>query len=74
MTLSRMKLTTRAVDDGDQDALELQPDLHRVALDQAGRAADGLDREDAGQQRADDAADAVHAEGVEAVVVAERCA
>ena len=46
-----------------------------VGAIRAGRlavAADRLDGEHAGQDRADDAADAVHAEGVERVVVAQR--
>ena len=60
-------------DDRGDGALELDPDLAGIAVDEAGLAlaADRGDREDAGQDGADDAADAVHAEGVERVVVAE---
>src|SRR5947209_13128652 len=59
------------VDDHGDDADRLVHDLARVALDETRGAAVLLDREYAGQQRADDAADAVDAEAVERVVVAE---
>src|SRR5262249_19183670 len=69
------------VDEDDDDALDLVDHLHRVAFDQAGRAAVLLDREHAGEQRAagdragekraDGAADGVHAEGVERIIVAQ---
>src|SRR5262245_65795238 len=58
------------VDEDDDDALDLVDHLHRVAFDQAGGAAVLLDREHAGEQRADDAADGVHADGVERDIVA----
>src|SRR5215831_10074110 len=44
------------VDEDDDDALDLVDYLHRVAFDQAGGAAVLLDREHAGEQRADGAA------------------
>ena len=44
------------VDEDDDDAFDLVDYLHRVAFDQAGRAAVLLDREHAGEQRADAAA------------------
>ena len=53
-------------------AVGLDRKLGEVALEHAGRAADRLHREDARQERADDAADAVDAEHVEAVVVAKK--
>src|SRR5262244_2155303 len=59
------------VDEDDDDALDLVDHLHRVAFDQAGGAAVLLDREHAGEQRADGAADGVHAEGVERIIVAQ---
>ena len=62
----------RVIDDDRADADQLIDDLARVAFDQAGVAAVLVDREHAGQDRADDAADAVDAEAVERVVIAER--
>ena len=50
--------------DGEEDALALNPQLAGISFQHAGGAADGLDRENPGQQRADDAADAVDAEAV----------
>ncbi len=67
MTLRMMKLPTPLYDQRRGDGAELH---HEVRVG----AADVLDVEHAGQQRADDAADAVHAEGVERVVVAEHAA
>ena len=61
----------RVVDDDDADADELVDHLSGVALDQAGRAAIFADGEDAGQDGAGGAADRMHAEGVERVVIAE---
>src|SRR4029079_13578714 len=55
----------------DEDAVELVEHLHRIAIEQAGLAAICLDRKHAGEQRAHDAANSVHAEGVERVVVAQ---
>ena len=54
-----------------EHAVGLDRNLGEVALEQTGRAADRLDREHAGQESADDAADGVDAEDVEAVVIAE---
>ena len=71
ITLRMMKVATAAVDHRGADADQLDHDLAAVAFQHAGRAADVLDREHAGQQGADDTADAVHAEDVERVVVAE---
>ena len=59
------------IDDHDAEALELVDHLHAVAFEQAGGAAVFADREHAGEDRAGGAADAVHAEAVERVVVAE---
>src|SRR5690349_16018267 len=59
------------VDEHDADADALVDDLRGIALDQAGRAAVCLDREHAGEDRTGGAAERVHAEGVERVVVAE---
>src|SRR6266508_2287362 len=59
---------------GHYDALDLDPDLARVAVDEADRRIAALDRhggEHAGQQRTDGAADAMHAEGIQRVVIAE---
>src|SRR5215217_2938606 len=53
----------RAVDEHDHDALDLVDELSRVAFEQAGGSAILLDREHPGQQRADDAADRMDAEG-----------
>src|SRR5262249_61337748 len=59
------------VDEDDDDAFDLVDHLHGVAFDQAGCAAVLLDREHAGEQRADGAAAGGHAEGVERVIVAQ---
>src|SRR5690606_40224523 len=61
-----------APDDGRDDAVDLQGHLRHVAFEEASRSADRLDREDACQNGPDDAADAVDAEYVEAVVIAQR--
>src|SRR5580704_3382533 len=50
------------VDEHDADADELIDDLAAIAFDQSGRAAVLVDGEDAGQDGAGGAADAVHAE------------
>src|SRR5262249_30178360 len=60
----------REVDEGDGHAGDLDQQLADIALDQAGGTADRLQREDAGEHGADDAADAVDAEGVQRIVVA----
>ena len=62
----------RGVDQGHQDALALDHDLagDGHALGQAGTA-QALGGEDAGQHGADDTADAMHAEDVQGVVIAE---
>ena len=60
-----------AIDDGGGDAFQLDQDLSGVSFQKPRRAADGLDGEDAGQQRPGNAAQAVNAENVQAVVVAE---
>ena len=62
------------IDDRDRDAIELHEHLMRITVDQAALAfaADPCDSEHTGQDCADHAADAMHAEGVEAVVVSER--
>src|SRR5215510_5619857 len=59
------------VDEDDDDAIDLVEELARISLEQAGGAAILFDREHAGEQRADGAADGVHAEGVERVIVAQ---
>src|SRR5258705_11822784 len=56
---------------GDADAIELDQHLLRVALDQAGSPADRSHREHAGQQCPGHAADAMHAEDVERIVIAQ---
>src|SRR5277367_4127006 len=61
----------RIVDDDHADADQLIDDLLGVAFDEAGRTAIFIDRQDPGQNRADGAADAVDAEAVERVVIAE---
>ncbi len=63
----------RTPGDADQGAPELGQDLTAIAVDQAllAHAADCLDGEHAGQDRTDEAADAMHAERVERVVVAQ---
>src|SRR5262249_5840383 len=59
------------IDEHGDDADALVDELLDVAIERAGGSAVLLDREDAGEQRADDAADRVHAERVERVIVAE---
>ena len=58
--------------DGPQHALDLDPDLRRIAVDQAACsvAAHRADRKHAGKERAHDAPDAMDAEDVERVVIA----
>src|ERR1700688_1853278 len=58
-----------AKDDADADALI--DDLPPIAFERAGRAAIFADGEYAGEDAAGGAADAVHAEGIESVVIAE---
>src|SRR5690606_16789927 len=58
--------------DRGEDAVNLDPDLRSVAFKQAGRTADRLHGEHTGQDRADNAADAVYTEHVEAFVVTQR--
>src|SRR3954451_4881962 len=58
-------------DQRNRDSVELDQHLLRVALDQARGAADGADREHAGEQSAGHAADAVDAEHVERIVIIE---
>src|ERR1043166_5084655 len=58
-------------DQRDGYSVELQQYLPRDALDQARRTADRGGGEHAGEQRAGDAADAVDAEHVERIVIAE---
>src|SRR5262245_13499077 len=59
------------VDEDDDDTVDLVEELYRIAFEQAGGAAIGLDREHAGEQGTGDAADRVHAERVERVVIAQ---
>src|ERR1700722_14524164 len=59
------------INDDGNNADALVDDLVRVALHQAGGATVLLDREHAGQKRADHAADPVDAEAIERVVIAE---
>src|SRR3984957_2163678 len=61
----------RVVDDDRGHPLELVDELPDVALQQAGVAAELVDRKHARQQRADDAADRMHAEAIKRIVVAE---
>src|SRR5258708_24481582 len=61
----------RVVDHHRQDADCLIDDLAAIALDQPGGAAILADGEDAGQKRARGAADRMHAEDAERVVIAE---
>ncbi len=61
----------RRPDDGREDAVELVQTWPALPSSRPGLAADRLDGEDAGQDRADEAADGVDAEGVERVVIAE---
>src|SRR5229473_52331 len=56
-------------DDGDPDALI--EELTHVALQNARRPAVLLDREHPGQQRPDDAANRMHAEAIQRIVIAE---
>ena len=56
---------------GRGNAFDLRPDLADIAFQRPFGPADRLDREYAGQDRPDDAADAVHAENVERIVVAD---
>src|ERR1051326_197001 len=64
----------RVIDDGASDAVELNQDLVRIAVDQAAMAfaADRRDGQNASQDRAGRPADAMHAERIQAVIVAER--
>src|SRR5262245_744318 len=60
------------VDEHDGDAFDLVDDLAGMSVDQSARyAAELLDREHAGQDGADGAADSMDAKGVERVIVAE---
>src|SRR5579872_402195 len=59
------------VDNHGYDAEDLVDDLSRIAFDQTSVTAVLIDGEHAGQDRADDAADAVDAEAIQRVVVAE---
>src|SRR5271169_1144474 len=59
------------IDNDRHDTDALIDDLARVALDEAGGASVLLDREHAGQKRADHPAYAVDAEAIERIVVAE---
>src|SRR5690606_10661356 len=59
-----------APDDGCDDAVDLQRHLRSIPFQKSRRAADRLDRKYARQDGADDAAYAVNAEHVEAIVVA----
>jgi hypothetical protein len=56
---------------GHRHAVELDQQLLRIALQQAGCAADRRGREHAGQQRAGQSADAMDPEDVERIVVIE---
>src|SRR5689334_7730703 len=62
------------IDDRDRDPVELHEHLMRIAVDQPALAfaADPSDSQHAGQDCTDHAADTMHAEGVETVVVSER--
>src|SRR6185437_11470076 len=59
------------VDDDDQHAFDLVQHLPGIAFDQARGAAVFADREDAGQDRTGSAADRMHAERIEGVIVTE---
>src|ERR1700733_11619996 len=61
----------RVVDDDRGHTFELVDELPDIAFQQARVAAELVDCEDAGQQRADDSADRMDAKGVERAVVAE---
>src|SRR5436190_20244345 len=60
------------IDDGHQNAVTLHPELRQVAFKKARLAADLGGGEDPGQKRADDAADAVHAEDIERIVATDQ--
>ena len=62
------------INDRHCDPVELHEHLMRIAVDQTALAfaADPCNGQHTGQHRTDDAADAMHAEGVEAVVISER--
>ncbi len=64
-TLQDYRGADPAPKDGDDDTLDLDPHLDKIALQNTGGAADGLDGEHTGQKRADDAADTMDAEAVE---------
>jgi len=66
-----ISVTMTSVDEHRDDADRLVDHLHRIAFEQAGGAAVLVDREHAGEQRAGGAADSVHPERVERVVIAE---
>src|SRR5580692_2898240 len=61
------------VDHGAGDAVELDDDLLRIAVDKTALAvaADRGHRENAGEDGADRAADAMHAKRIETVIIAE---
>src|SRR3984893_6086437 len=59
------------IGEDDDDPCELIEHLHCVALDEAGSTTIGLDREHAREQRAGNAAERMHAESIERIVVAE---
>src|SRR3984957_17006684 len=61
----------RVVDDDRAHPLELVDELPDVAFQQARVAAEFVDRKYARQQRADDAADRMHAEAIKRIVVTE---
>src|SRR5277367_5539572 len=61
----------RVVNDDSDDADALVDDLAGVALQEAGGAAILLDRQHPGQERADHSANAVDAEAIKRVVIAE---
>src|SRR5271163_3519121 len=61
------------IDDRDRDPVELHEHLMRIAVDQPALAfaADPCNRQHTGQDCTDHAADAMHDEGVETVVISE---
>src|SRR5450830_1015024 len=59
------------VDHGEADAFALDPDLRRDVSGRRVEAAQRRGSEYAGQDRAEDTADTVHAEGIQGVVVAQ---
>src|SRR6516165_387725 len=61
----------RVVDEDNDHACELVENLHGVALDQAGSAAIGLNRKHTGKQRAGNAAEAMHTESIERIIVSQ---